>query len=84
MHSAIGWNARMDGIQAAVLSVKLAHLNAGNEARRAHARRYNDLLADDPGSFVPKKQPIGSTCFTSMRFESATVMACCSGWRLAG
>src|SRR5579859_3528614 len=33
MHSAIGWNARMDGIQAAVLSLKLARLEACNAAR---------------------------------------------------
>ena len=36
----------MDGIQAAVLSVKLKHLNRGNDLRRAHARRYTDGLAD--------------------------------------
>ena len=37
LHSAIGWNARMDGIQAAVLSLKLRRLAAANAARRAHA-----------------------------------------------
>lgn len=47
-HSAIGWNARMDGIQAAVLSLKLKRLAAGNLARQAHARRYDELLADEP------------------------------------
>ena len=44
-HSCIGWNARMDGIQAAVLRVKLKGLDRGNAARRAHARRYEELLA---------------------------------------
>jgi dTDP-4-amino-4,6-dideoxygalactose transaminase len=44
-HSCIGWNARMDGIQAAVLCVKLKGLDCGNAARRAHARRYEELLA---------------------------------------
>ena len=44
-HSCIGWNARMDGIQAAVLRVKLKGLDRGNAARRAHARRYHELLA---------------------------------------
>lgn len=43
-HSAIGWNARMDGIQAAVLSLKLRHLEEGNNARRAHAQLYDELL----------------------------------------
>ena len=36
-HTMIGWNCRMDGIQAAVLSVKLQHLKRGNDLRRAHA-----------------------------------------------
>jgi dTDP-4-amino-4,6-dideoxygalactose transaminase len=45
IHSVIGWNARMDGIQGAVLSVKLKYLEAANEARRANARLYGDLLA---------------------------------------
>lgn len=47
-HSAIGWNARMDGIQGAVLSVKLKQLAAGNERRRQHAALYGELLADLP------------------------------------
>ena len=45
-HSCVGWNARMDGIQAAVLSVKLKHLDAANARRREHATEYGDLLAD--------------------------------------
>ena len=45
-HSMIGWNARMDGFQGAVLSVKLKHLSAWNEARRKNAKLYNELLAD--------------------------------------
>jgi dTDP-4-amino-4,6-dideoxygalactose transaminase len=48
LHSTIGWNARMDGIQAAVLSVKLRRLSTANAARRAHAQRYDELLADEP------------------------------------
>ena len=45
-HSHIGWNARMDGIQAAVLSLKLRRLAVANEARRRHAEVYDQLLAD--------------------------------------
>jgi dTDP-4-amino-4,6-dideoxygalactose transaminase len=44
-HSVIGWNCRMDGIQAAVLSVKLRHLEKGNELRRSHAAHYDQTLA---------------------------------------
>ena len=43
-HDRIGWNARMDGFQGAVLSVKLKYLNKWNEARRNHAKLYNERL----------------------------------------
>ena len=52
-HSAIGWNARMDGIQAAVLSLKLRRLEAANSARRTHAELYHSLLADEPRVVCP-------------------------------
>ena len=45
-HAMIGWNARMDGIQGAILSVKLKYLSDWNEARRRHAQGYNRLLSD--------------------------------------
>jgi dTDP-4-amino-4,6-dideoxygalactose transaminase len=44
-HAMVGWNCRMDGIQAAVLGVKLQHLERGNQLRRAHALQYNQALA---------------------------------------
>lgn len=44
-HAVVGWNARMDGIQGAVLRVKLKYLAQGNDARRAHAQQYNRLLS---------------------------------------
>jgi dTDP-4-amino-4,6-dideoxygalactose transaminase len=44
-HTMIGWNCRMDGIQAAVLSVKLRYLERGNQLRRTHAAHYNQALA---------------------------------------
>ena len=52
-HSCIGWNARMDGIQAAVLSVKLKHLDAANARRRTHAREYGALLAGCESLVLP-------------------------------
>jgi len=54
-HGVIGWNARMDGIQGAVLSVKLKYLAGWNEARREHAREYTRLLASIEGVSEPRE-----------------------------
>lgn len=54
VHSIKGDNCRLDSIQAAVLSVKLPHLDAWNDARRAHARRYDERLGE-LGFPVPKR-----------------------------
>ncbi len=43
-HDLIGWNGRMDGIQAAILDLKLKWLESGNMARRESALLYNELL----------------------------------------
>jgi dTDP-4-amino-4,6-dideoxygalactose transaminase len=56
-HTTIGWNARMDGIQAAVLSLKLRRLEKANAARRAHAQLYDELLADDQRIVRPYVAP---------------------------
>jgi dTDP-4-amino-4,6-dideoxygalactose transaminase len=45
-HILKGYNYRMDGIQGAVLDVKLRHLDRWTELRRSHARRYDRNLAD--------------------------------------
>ncbi|MFC1677246.1 DegT/DnrJ/EryC1/StrS family aminotransferase [Planctomycetota bacterium] len=43
-HSKVGWNGRMDGIQGAVLSVKLKCLDKWNDGRRKNAELYRSLL----------------------------------------
>jgi dTDP-4-amino-4,6-dideoxygalactose transaminase len=52
-HQVVGWNARMDGFQGAVLSVKLKYLPQWNEARRKNAAIYNSLLAGLNGAITP-------------------------------
>jgi dTDP-4-amino-4,6-dideoxygalactose transaminase len=52
-HSIVGCNARMDGIQGAVLSVKLRHLDEWNEARRKAARMYRTLLVHSEEGMLP-------------------------------
>jgi dTDP-4-amino-4,6-dideoxygalactose transaminase len=44
IHEVKGYNYRMEGIQAAILRVKLRQLDAWTEARRKHAGRYNEAL----------------------------------------
>ncbi|HEX4823508.1 MAG TPA: DegT/DnrJ/EryC1/StrS family aminotransferase [Candidatus Polarisedimenticolaceae bacterium] len=43
-HQAIGWNSRLDALQAAVLRVKLKHLDAWSKGRIANADRYDRLF----------------------------------------
>lgn len=45
-HILKGYNYRMDGIQGAILRVKLRYIEAWTEARRTHAAQYNQLLAN--------------------------------------
>ncbi len=44
-HDAVGWNGRMDGLQGAILQIKLRGLAVGNELRRAHAAQYDKAFA---------------------------------------
>jgi dTDP-4-amino-4,6-dideoxygalactose transaminase len=44
-HDEIGWNTRMDGMQGAVLAVKLKYIDGWNQARREAAERYHALFA---------------------------------------
>jgi len=55
-HVLKGFNYRMDGVQGAILRVKLRHLEAWTEARRQHAAYYNTLLAD-AGVQTPTEMP---------------------------
>jgi dTDP-4-amino-4,6-dideoxygalactose transaminase len=43
-HEEVGWNTRLDGIQGAILGVKLKYIDGWNKARRAAARRYHALF----------------------------------------
>ncbi|RJO60193.1 DegT/DnrJ/EryC1/StrS family aminotransferase [candidate division WS5 bacterium] len=52
-HSVVGWNARMDGIQGAILSVKLKGLAKRNDVRRKNARQYDELLGGMENIVIP-------------------------------
>jgi dTDP-4-amino-4,6-dideoxygalactose transaminase len=47
-HDEVGFNYRMEGIQGAVLGVKLKHLEKWTNERRRVAQRYHELLKDTP------------------------------------
>jgi dTDP-4-amino-4,6-dideoxygalactose transaminase len=52
-HPVVGYNARLDEIQAAILRIKLRRLNAWNARRREIAKQYNDQLKDS-GVITPE------------------------------
>jgi dTDP-4-amino-4,6-dideoxygalactose transaminase len=45
-HDELGWNARLDGFQGAVLAVKLKYIAGWNEQRRVIAERYSSLFRE--------------------------------------
>jgi dTDP-4-amino-4,6-dideoxygalactose transaminase len=54
LHEIEGINSRIDGIQAAVLTVKLKHIDDWNKARHEHGLKYNALLAGVPAVRTPE------------------------------
>lgn len=56
-HRMIGYNSRLDELQAAVLLVKLKYLNEWNNRRRYLAARYDQLLAPLSSVTVPRVRP---------------------------
>lgn len=62
-HDVVGVNSRLDSIQAAILDIKLKHLDAYNEARRNAARGYTSALKNHPSIVVPSgKNECKGTC----------------------
>jgi dTDP-4-amino-4,6-dideoxygalactose transaminase len=53
----VGYNSRLDEMQAAILRVKLKRLDTWNEGRRQVAQRYGEFLKDMPGIVVPAVAP---------------------------
>ncbi|MDZ7612395.1 MAG: DegT/DnrJ/EryC1/StrS family aminotransferase [Flavobacteriaceae bacterium] len=63
-YDAIGVNSRLDTIQAAVLKVKLPHLDDYNRKRREAARVYNEAFRQNPNIITPKTSKCGEICDT--------------------
>ncbi len=56
-HDVLGYNSRLDELQAAILRVKLRHLRTFNDNRRRVAEWYRDQLRDLPGLTLPVAAP---------------------------
>lgn len=72
-HEAIGINSRLDTVQAAILQIKLRHLNQWNAQRGAVAEQYHHLLAEVPGIHRPSVPTGGEAVWNqyTLRLEAA-------------
>lgn len=68
-HASEGINSRLDEIQAALLRVKLPHIDSWNAARRAVAARYTEGLADLPGIGLPEQLPGSEPVYHQWTFQ---------------
>ncbi len=55
VHQIVGYNSRLDSLQAAVVRVHLRHLDEWNDLRRQHASKYNSLLKGNEKIVLPKE-----------------------------
>ncbi len=68
IHEELGWNSRLDAIQAAILRVKLKYVEGWNESRRQCALKYDQLFAasgltstgDQPENVAPIQLPLSA------------------------
>jgi dTDP-4-amino-4,6-dideoxygalactose transaminase len=62
-HEVVGYNSRLDALQAAVLNAKLPHLAGGSAARRANAAYYDAAFADVPEVVTPFIDPANTSIY---------------------
>jgi dTDP-4-amino-4,6-dideoxygalactose transaminase len=70
-HTLVGYNYRLDGLQGAVLGVKLPHLLRWNEARRTLAHRYHEKLRGVGDLVLPVERPYGTSAWHLYAVRSA-------------
>jgi dTDP-4-amino-4,6-dideoxygalactose transaminase len=62
-HELVGYNSRLDALQAAVLMAKLPYLEAWSAARRANAAYYDHALADVADVVTPYVDPANTSIY---------------------
>ena len=94
-HDEVGWNSRLDAIQAAILDIKLRYIPEWNQQRRDRAARYDELfhaaglplpcadasLRQRKASSYPSPIRAPSTSFTSTSFASRVATPCATTLR---
>lgn len=80
----VGGNFRLDAIQAAVLRVKLDHLDRWIDRRREHARRYDAALADHDDLIAPTEAPRCRHTYNQYTVRAADRAAFCAHLDEAG
>ncbi len=74
-HVELGYNERLDGLQAALLRVKLPYLDAWNDARRVTAQRYRELLSHDVSLLKERRESPCVYHLMPARFENRDSIA---------
>jgi dTDP-4-amino-4,6-dideoxygalactose transaminase len=70
-HDEVGYNSRLDALQAAVLHAKLPHLEAWSAKRRANAAYYDAAFADVPDVRTPYVEPCNESIFNQYTLRVA-------------
>jgi len=60
VHEIVGWNERLDGLQAAVIAAKLPYLDRWNSRRQQNAQVYREQLADCTDIVLPALNPVSN------------------------
>jgi dTDP-4-amino-4,6-dideoxygalactose transaminase len=63
LHEIVGWNERLDSLQAAILSAKFDFLDVWNQRRVEHARQYTELLRHCNEIVLPQLNKVSSHVF---------------------
>lgn len=69
-HDEVGYNSRLDALQAAVLSAKLPFLDGWSAKRRSNAKHYDKALAGIPGLTTPFVDPANESIFNQYTIRS--------------